>query len=283
MFSCNLYTSIIVTLKLSHSRPEGAIMIRLVIYLLCTKANPAISSLGLWMWDFGYVIALAIESELLALFARWFVRRCARKHSLVNINRLFSIATVVFLNQDPKSYYTALQSVRDILRSKHKTSHYRVIILQRQLHIAQQFPLHQHRTTTSAILRRIHPKLCSDTDFLLWRIIRQGLQNRCLVQRVTYARKDRRCKPVSECLMGIPPPAGRQHETRKIKDLRSDQPSLSSNLRGVAAVIPVKDRTTTHGYTERDITHHLSLSIWNGVVCTNDAVKGTCKADAWPR
>ncbi|KAH7206579.1 hypothetical protein DER44DRAFT_746041 [Fusarium oxysporum] len=78
-------------------------------------------------------------------------------------------------------------------------------------------------------------------------------------------------------LMGITPPAGRQHETRKIKDLRSDQPSLSSNLRVVAAVMPVKDRTATHGYAERDITHHLSLSIRNGVY-TNDAVKGSAHA-----
>ncbi|KAK2135145.1 hypothetical protein NOF04DRAFT_1407819 [Fusarium oxysporum II5] len=77
--------------------------------------------------------------------------------------------------------------------------------------------------------------------------------------------------------MGITPPAGRQHETRKIKDLRSDQPSLSSNLRVVAAVMPVKDRTATHGYAERDITHHLSLSIRNGVY-TNDAVKGSAHA-----
>ncbi|KAH7167411.1 hypothetical protein DER46DRAFT_574281 [Fusarium sp. MPI-SDFR-AT-0072] len=45
------------------------------------------------------------------------------------------------------------------------------------------------------------------------------------------------------------------------------------NLRVVAAVIPVKDRTATHGYAERDITHQLSLSIRNGVVYTNDAVK----------
>ncbi|TXC11473.1 hypothetical protein FocTR4_00006958, partial [Fusarium oxysporum f. sp. cubense] len=88
---------------------------------------------------------------------------------------------------------------------------------------------------------------------------------------------DRRYKPVSEYLMGITPPAGRQHETRKIKDLRSDQPSLSSNLRVVAAVMPVKDRTATHGYAERDITHHLSLSIRNGVY-TNDAVKGSAHA-----
>ncbi|KAJ4282075.1 hypothetical protein NW764_003091 [Fusarium oxysporum] len=70
---------------------------------------------------------------------------------------------------------------------------------------------------------------------------------------------------------------GRQHETRKIKDLRSDQPSLSSNLRVVAAVMPVKDRTATHGYAERDITHQLSLSIRNGVY-TNDAVKGSAHA-----
>ncbi|QKD52934.2 uncharacterized protein FOBCDRAFT_200209 [Fusarium oxysporum Fo47] len=88
---------------------------------------------------------------------------------------------------------------------------------------------------------------------------------------------DRRYKPVSEYLMGITPPAGRQHETRKIKDLRSDQPSLSSNLRVVAAVMPVKDRTATHGYAERDITHQLSLSIRNGVY-TNDAVKGSAHA-----
>ncbi|KAI1054776.1 hypothetical protein LB506_006909 [Fusarium annulatum] len=79
-------------------------------------------------------------------------------------------------------------------------------------------------------------------------------------------------------LMGITPPAGRQHETRKIKDLRSDQPSLSSNLRVVAAVIPVKDRTATQGYAERDITHHLQLSIRNGNVYTNDAVKGSAHA-----
>jgi hypothetical protein len=89
---------------------------------------------------------------------------------------------------------------------------------------------------------------------------------------------DRRYKPVSEYLMGITPPAGRQHETRKIKDLRSDQPSLSSNSRVVAAAIPVKDRTATHGYAERDITHHPSLSIRNGVVYTNDAVKGSAHA-----
>ncbi|EXA47574.1 hypothetical protein FOQG_04295 [Fusarium oxysporum f. sp. raphani 54005] len=41
--------------------------------------------------------------------------------------------------------------------------------------------------------------------------------------------------------------------------------------------MPVKDRTATHGYAERDITHHLSLSIRNGVY-TNDAVKGSAHA-----
>ncbi|ENH73775.1 hypothetical protein FOC1_g10011093 [Fusarium oxysporum f. sp. cubense race 1] len=41
--------------------------------------------------------------------------------------------------------------------------------------------------------------------------------------------------------------------------------------------MPIKDRTATHGYAERDITHHLSLSIRNGVY-TNDAVKGSAHA-----